>query len=306
MKKILLTLVLLIAAAIIVLPRVITVETQELDDEARTNAIGSFVTTAIGTSHVEVSGPANGQPVVLVHGFSSPMYVWDSTAPILAASGFRVIRFDSMGRGYSDKPDAVYDTAFLAEQINQILDALEITQPVSIVGYSMGGPVTAQFVIENPERVNKVALIAPFNTGQDFGPVEWPVVGDWLAQVALPLRMPSRQSGSFYQPERFPKAEEQFREQMVYKGFIRAIHSSLKTILSHDQIERFETMAKLEKPTLLMWGKHDSVVPYSQHKAVLEALNAEQFLALENSGHAPALEEPEAVNPALVQWFQQP
>jgi pimeloyl-ACP methyl ester carboxylesterase len=306
MKKILLALLALTLTTILLLPRVMTSETQDLNDETRKNASGSFVTTAIGTSHVAVTGPDGGQPVVLVHGFSSPMYVWDNTAPALAAAGFKVIRLDSMGRGYSDKPDVVYDADYLAEQINQVLDALTITKPVAIVGYSMGGPVTAQFVIEHPERVAKVAFIAPFNTGQDFGPVGWPVIGDWLAQVAFPSRMPSRQSSSFYQPERFPRAEEQFREQMVYKGFIRAIHSSLKSILSHDQFERYTTVGNLEKPTMLLWGKHDVVVPYSQHKAVFNALNAQHFLALEKSGHAPAIEEPEVVNAALVSWLKQP
>lgn len=304
MKKILLALVIVVAVTIIVLPRIVTSETLELDDEARKNANGSFVTTPIGTSHIEVTGPEDGQPVVLVHGFSSPMYVWDNTAPILAASGFRVIRFDSMGRGYSDRTDEIHDEQYLATQIKEILDALEISKPVSIVGYSMGGPVAAQFVLDNPQRVDKIALLAPYNTPGSFGPLTWPVVGDWLAQVALPTRMPSRQSGSFYEPERFPEAEELFREQMAYKGFIAAIHSSLKTILSEDQIERFTALGQLGKPTLLMWGKHDAVVLYSEADAVKKALNNPQFITLENSGHAPAMEEPEVVNPALVEWFK--
>lgn len=303
MKRYLLPLALLTLISVVFLPCVISFENQELNDETRQRATGSFVSTPMGTTHYEVSGPDNGQPVVLVHGFSSPMYVWDNTAPALAAAGYKVIRFDSMGRGYSDRPKAVYDAEFLAEQIRQLLDALKITQPVDIVGYSMGGPVSAQFAIKNPDRVARIALLAPYNTAGNFGPVTWPLIGDWLAQAVLPSRMPSRQSGSFYEPERFPTAEEQFREQMVYKGFIRAIHSSLKTILAHDQHDRFAELAKLNKSTLLMWGQHDAVVPHSQSEAIRRVLNNPAFITLENSGHAPALEEPEIVNSALIDWF---
>src|SRR5215471_8625837 len=69
-------------------------ETRTLDDAARRSATGKFVRLSDGVTHYEVSGPDSGAPVVLVHGFSVPYYIWDSTAAALSSRGYRVLRYD--------------------------------------------------------------------------------------------------------------------------------------------------------------------------------------------------------------------
>jgi len=64
-----------------------------------------FVREAAGRDRPLRAGrSARGPAVALVHGFSVPYYVWDPTAPELARAGFRVLRYDLYGRGYSDRP----------------------------------------------------------------------------------------------------------------------------------------------------------------------------------------------------------
>src|SRR5512135_2050203 len=98
-------------------------ETRELDDAARASAGGSFIDLPQGRTHYELTGPADRRPVVLVHGFSVPFFVWDPTFEALAAAGQRVLRYDLFGRGYSDRPHAHYDLAFFARQLGDLLDA---------------------------------------------------------------------------------------------------------------------------------------------------------------------------------------
>ena len=86
-------------------------ETRALDDTARLRAPGDFVRLPDGMVHYELAGPDSGVTVVLVHGFSVPFYIWDSTAARLHDAGFRVLRYDLYGRGYSDRPHTPYDTA---------------------------------------------------------------------------------------------------------------------------------------------------------------------------------------------------
>lgn len=302
-KKLLLTVVLLVAAAVIVLPTVRGVETTTLGADAREQTSGSFITTRIGTTHYESMGADSGEPVLLVHGFASPYYVWDSVTPVLAAAGYRVIRFDLMGRGYSDRPDVTYNASYLARQINELLDGLGIDKPINIVGYSMGGVVAAEFVNQHPERVKRVALVAPFNTAKEVGPLAWPVVGDWLAKVMLAPGMPGRQKLNFFKPENFPLAADQFREQMQYKGFGRAIHSSLKTIITADHVERYQQLAAKKKHTLLIWGEEDQVVPFAESSRVRQALVNVEFIPVAEAGHAPQSEQPGVVNAAFLNWL---
>src|SRR5262245_8301926 len=87
-------------------------EKSVLDDAARTNAPGKFVGGPYGLTHYEftpVISRDSTRIVVLVHGFSVPFYIWDSTVVALTKAGKRTLRYDVYGRGLSDRPDAAYD-----------------------------------------------------------------------------------------------------------------------------------------------------------------------------------------------------
>lgn len=121
-----------------------------LDATARQGVAGQFVALADGITHYDVSGPDSGARVVLVHGFSVPSYIWDSTAVALSTAGFRVARYDTYGRGYSDRPDTRYDLALYDRQLQQLLDSLGWRDKVHVVGLSFGGPVSATFAPATP------------------------------------------------------------------------------------------------------------------------------------------------------------
>ena len=96
-------------------------ERRPLDDAARRGAPGRFVRLADGVTHYEAAGSDTGRVVVLAAAFSVPAYISDSLYHRLADSGFRVVRFDYFGRGWSDRPDAAYDQDFFVRQIAGLL-----------------------------------------------------------------------------------------------------------------------------------------------------------------------------------------
>lgn len=83
-------------------------ERESLDDGARRTAPGRFIRLSDGVTHFDVAGPDSARTVVLVHGFSVPLYIWDSTAAALVSAGYRVLRYDEYGRGWSDRPAVEY------------------------------------------------------------------------------------------------------------------------------------------------------------------------------------------------------
>ena len=135
-------------------------ETKDLDETARRQADGSFISLTDGITHYELDGPENGRLVVLVHGFSTPYFIFDTTFEFLVNSGFRVLRYDLIGRGYSDRPRVDYNIQLFVRQLKDLLDALGLKQ-VNLVGLSMGGPITTSFVSEYPEYVSRQVLIDP-------------------------------------------------------------------------------------------------------------------------------------------------
>ena len=96
-----------------------------------------------------------GEPVVLIHGFSSTLDAnWGETHVIDAlAKDFRVVALDCRGHGKSDKPhDAKSYGIEMIEDVARLMDHLGLAK-AHIVGYSMGGAITGKFITTHPERV---------------------------------------------------------------------------------------------------------------------------------------------------------
>src|SRR3989449_5813642 len=110
----------------------------------------------------EVNGPDNGTPIVAVHGFASDYRLnwvgtrWQET---LTNAGFRVIGLDCRGHGHSDKPhdEAAYAVENMAGDVVRLLDHLDI-RSANYLGYSMGGRIGLEVVLDFPDRVQRAVL----------------------------------------------------------------------------------------------------------------------------------------------------
>jgi pimeloyl-ACP methyl ester carboxylesterase len=112
---------------------------------------------------VREMGPAEGVPVLLVHGLAgSSLTEWYQVAPKLAVDR-RVIMIDHRGHGLSARADLRFDVADDADDLTGVLDALGVGL-VDVVGYSMGGVIAQAMAQRNPGRVRKLVLIATFAT----------------------------------------------------------------------------------------------------------------------------------------------
>jgi pimeloyl-ACP methyl ester carboxylesterase len=283
-------------------------EKRTLDSESRASLPGQFVTLSDGVVHYELSGPENGSVVVLVHGFSVPYYVWDPTFEALTGAGFRVLRYDLYGRGYSDRPDLAYNLDLFSGQLGELLSALELRGPVSLVGLSFGGPIVAAYDNRHPEQVWGLVLIdpqvAPVVTGDIF-PMNLPGVGEYIMGVYMaPSLLPKSQPKDFYQPERFPDWEAKYRLQMEYKGFKRAILSTIRHMVELDALAEYEQLGESGMPVLLLWGREDQTVSTADIETLQQAIPGAEFHPVERAGHLPHYEQAEVVNPLLIDFLR--
>jgi pimeloyl-ACP methyl ester carboxylesterase len=112
--------------------------------------------------HYEVHGPEHGAPLVVVHGFASDYRLnWVGTRwqEALTAAGFRIFGLDCRGHGHSDKPHdrAAYAIDIMAADVARFLDHLDVPS-ARYLGYSMGGRIGLQVVLDHPERVQRAVL----------------------------------------------------------------------------------------------------------------------------------------------------
>lgn len=284
-------------------------EKLELTPETRAGLPGSFADLPSGVTHYELSGDPAGPLVVLIHGFSVPYYVYDPTVPGLVAAGFSVLRFDTYGRGFSDRPDTDYTLDLYTTQLTQLLDHLNLSQPIHIVGLSQGAPVAAAFANRNPQQVSTLTLIDPLITRVQPGdilPMGLALIGEYITRVALvPHILPAAQADDLHHPENYPDWELRYRDQLRYRGFTRAILSSIRNLPSMQPMQEYRAVAAAGIPIQLFWGRHDQTIPYEDIELFTDQLPDPWLHIIEDAGHIPHFEHPEVVNPLLIAFFNQ-
>jgi haloalkane dehalogenase len=120
-------------------------------------------------------GPADGEPVLLLHGEPSWSFLYRTMIPVLAAAGLRAIAPDLVGFGRSDKPAEIADHSYArhVEWVRALVfDVLDL-RGVTLVGQDWGGLLGLRLVAEHPERFARVVAA---NTGLPTGDHDMPEV----------------------------------------------------------------------------------------------------------------------------------
>lgn len=295
-------------AGLIALPFVLESRRAEIST-LRHQAPGQFAKLSHGQTHFQWLGPEDGKVVVLIHGLTTPSFVWNALRPQLAARGYRVLSYDHYGRGYSDRPYQAQTTAFFVSHLKELLAHQGVTQPVAIIGYSMGGAVAAAFAAAHPNQVSRAALIAPAGMGHDLGAMaklakSLPLIGDWLMALFFPIAHrkgceAERAAVTSTIPDIF---EMQLAEQHR-RGFTRSVLSSLRGLLAQDLQPQHRTIAASNIPVLALWGSLDTTIPISR-KDILQNWNPNASHHVVNgAGHGLTYTHTDTIAATITTWL---
>ncbi|HSJ85966.1 MAG TPA: alpha/beta hydrolase [Anaerolineales bacterium] len=283
-------------------------ETKDLNDETRRWTGGSFVALSDGVTHYELSNSTSENTVVLVHGFSVPYFIFDPTFRFLSQHGFRVLRYDLFGRGFSDRPDTEYNIDLFERQLSELLDALQFTRPVSLVGLSMGGPITATFTARHPERVNKIVWIDPAGARSlSFARLlrfaAKPKIGEFLLNMVGTGKFTRSFAAKFVTKDLDRNFQKQYFVQLQFRGTRNAILSTVRNHMLEPFLDTYRQVGKLNKRVLLIWGREDTLVLLSQSVDIFGSIPNVEFHIIEEASHIPHYEKPEETNPLLLQFL---
>ncbi len=128
--------------------------------------------------------------------------------------------------------------------------------------------------------------------------------GEYLANVYLMPQLASGQADDFKDKGRFPDWESRFREQMKYRGFRRAILSTIREWPGADILGEYEKLGNSGKPVHLFWGREDRTVPLDLSEKILERIPQARLTVIDGAGHLPHYELPETVNPLLLEQLK--
>lgn len=282
---------------------------EEMNDEVRTSLNKEFVKLKHGAIHYGWSGPVDGEVLVMIHGFSTPRFVFMKNVGALADAGYRVLTYDHYGRGYSDRPTVDYDKTLYDEELVELLDALKIKEPINLVGYSMGGGIATVFAGTHPERVKKLVLMSPVGFIREQGGINsllsFPIIGKWIMTVIGKHTLIDEFDKHVANGAAPKEMADGFREQFQYAGVEQALVSSISNYPMSNMESEYKQLGKTTMPKLMIWGAMDTVCPITGAATITRLVPGIQLFTIEDGKHEIAYAHADMVNEALIDFFNE-
>ena len=204
--------------------------------------------------------------------------------------GFKSIKIDLYGRGFSSNPDTNYTDELFANQVLELLNKLNISN-ASFLGLSNGGRVISKIAYLKPEIVDKLIYVSSNSFMEYESVAEKSVSGKEINKFITnnyPIISKS-QLKDFKNPEKFNYWADDYEDLLKYKGFAKALISTRKNHVNQDKENIFINNSKISYYTI--WGDSDSVVVYNNFKEKLNKLMTKRNeFFISNSGHLPHME----------------
>lgn len=279
--------------------------------------------------HVLSAGPADGPPVLLIHGFPELAYSWRHQLRALGAAGYRVIAPDVRGCGGTDALPRVadYDILQLTGDVVAVMDALEIRR-APVVGHDWGADTAWKTAWIHPERVSAVAgLSVPHvprapappveimrrHLGEDFYIVWFQAPGVADAALAKDVRRTLATSevwdAEWAAREGDDPPTPRFLSEEDLAVYVRAFERTGFTggLNNYRNIDRnwriTEPFAerRIEQPALFVTGSRDPVRRFMPATAMDgHVTDLRESLVIEGAGHWVQQQAPDEVNAALL------
>jgi 3-oxoadipate enol-lactonase len=244
----------------------------------------------------ELSGA--GDPVVLIHGLGSSARDWEQQVGPLAQR-YRVLTYDVRGHGRTSKPRGPYSVAQFADDLAQLLEALD-HRPAHLVGISMGGMIAFQLAVDRPDLVRSLVIV---NSGPALVPSTLAEhLAVWSRIAIAKLRGPAAMGGVLA-PRLFPAPDQEpLRRQFVERWAENdkdSYYAALRAIIGWSVRDR---IGGIRCPVLVVAADHD-YTPVSAKEAYVPAIPGATIEVIADSRHATPVERPQAFNAALLHFL---
>lgn len=246
----------------------------------------------------------DGDAVLFLHGSGPGASGWSNfrrNYPYFAEHGFRALVPDTLGFGYSSKPDIDYPLDFLAGGVKRFCDAVGVER-CAVVGNSHGGALGIQLALMHPELVDKLVLMAPGGLEQRETYMQMRGIKAMIKAVYAPGGITADSMRRVFEKqlhdtslitdaiiaERFEMAQLQLANM---PGRLKVPHMAPK-------------LAELECPVFGLWGRDDLFCPVSGATTLLENCADVRVLTFANCGHWVMVERTDVFNRLCVDFLR--
>ncbi|GGD36709.1 alpha/beta fold hydrolase [Sinisalibacter lacisalsi] len=305
-----LAVVTLLAILVVALPWGMELLRRPMNERARGDAPGAFAQLSAGNTHYQWHGPRSTRVLVLVHGVSSPSWVFAGLIRGLLAMRYRVLSYDLYGRGFSDRPRDSQTLEFHARQLGELLDALGVQVPVTLMGYSMGGAIAATFAADEPDRVDRLILLAPAGVSYTPGRLRTMArdggrLGSWLWGLLGGWQLKRAARADAANPSVIDDLPRRIRREIRRRGYLAAILSSERHALDRSLKAVHREIGAMYIPTLAIWGEKDAVIPVASLGAFAAWNRQARQEVIDGAGHALPHTHPKQVLSAIRDFLRE-
>jgi pimeloyl-ACP methyl ester carboxylesterase len=253
-----------------------------------------------------------GAPIILAHGLAASLHDWDDLLPELAGAGYAGYALDLLGHGESYKPvpRAEYTVEKVFDHFSHWIDLLQLTEPMTLVGHSLGGALSLMYALRYPKRVNALVLVDPFYDVRQLSPaIQSPFLRRLLSARIVDLTpywvyrlFVDATSFNFYigQGESHMLPEHiRYQTALDFKrassGIYNIVHT-LPNLIPH--------LSHIHQPTLLVWGGRDQTLDprsFPQLGKLLPNITGSQIMPI--CGHVPHQCHPDQLNPHVMEFL---
>jgi pimeloyl-ACP methyl ester carboxylesterase len=238
------------------------------------------------TIEVAEAGPADGEPVLFLHGYTDSWVSWSLVLEQLPR-GIRAIAATTRGHGDSDRPACCYRIQDFAEDAVALLDVLKLDR-VTVVGHSMGSFIAQQIAIAHPERVSRLVLVGSGATTRQPATAELAGMVQGLGDPVDIEFIREFQASTAAAP--LPGG---FLDRIVAESAklpARVWRDTFDGIVAFDGERRLD---RIKAPTLIIWGEEETYFPRETQEALARAIPGSRLLGYPGIGHAPNWEQPQ-------------
>lgn len=258
--------------------------------------------------HLHLVEEGQGTPVVLLHGHTLDLRVWDEVVPSLVGAGFRAIRYDQRGHGRSSSPPSGYRYGDHAADLAEVIIRLNAA-PANVVGLSRGAGIALELAARQPELVRSLSLIAPLVpdfilSGEMFESFRALARAIRADGVQPALRAHWLGHPLIASAAAIPGVRE--RLEAMFNTFPAGEYLASGRDAPDRSWKLTDRLGEIAIPTLVMTGEHEIPDFVAMAALLTEKMPGSALEIVAGSGHLVPLERPGALAAALAGFLAQP
>jgi len=253
------------------------------------------IPTRFGTTNVIASGPASSPPLLLLHATGTSAMLWmNNIGPL--SSTFRVFAVDIIGEPGKTRQTRLFENhKDCADWLSDVIDGMGLRKP-DIAGLSYGGWHTLNFSMHHPDKVNRIAVLAP---GASVLPFSWWVLAMLRVLPYIPIK--PNPLNRFFASGICP--DEQFARLFALGVRHFRYPNPRKSIFTN--VFSGRELRNISTPTLFLAGAQEVIYdPKAAIARVLQLIPGATTALIPDAGHLVAMEQPALVNEHLLKFFR--